>query len=582
MLKTLKDLIGLMGKRKGRIYISLFLSLLDSGLVVAPMLAAFYIVSRIPFFSPETTKPLTAETVIRVAIVMGACVLTRILLRYSTLRLFSGAGYEAMCDERKLLGANLRGVQMGYFSGKNLGDLLATITSDAAFIEIEGMGVVEKISVGIPSVIIGLLVLLYFDYRIALAAFVLLIPAWFAYRRLASTYERLDTDRQTLIGEVTEDTVEFFAGMAVLKTFTMTDRLFYRTKSAFNKLRRASVKLELSHLPPIGVFQACFRIITASIVLLAGVFAITGHMAWPSVFLVMLASVTLFSGAEMMGIYCIFSNMTRKSIDRMNQIKDMPKMEIAGNGYRLDRFDVRFDHVSFAYDTVPVLENVCFAVPEKSLTALVGLSGSGKSTIVKLVARFWDVSGGAVSVGGRDVRTLSYENLLKNISFVFQDVFLFDDTVANNIRIGRPEAGLEDVIEVARRACCHEFVCGLGRGYDTIIGQNGSRLSGGERQRISIARALLKDAPIVLLDEVTANVDAENERAIQAALQELLKDRTVIMIAHKLSTVRYADQILVVENGRITRNGRHEELVKSDGVYKRLWDMQCECGNWKA
>jgi ATP-binding cassette subfamily B protein len=582
MLKTLKSLIDLMGLRKKRLYVSLALSFIDGFFIVVPILMAFHIVGNIPELFPGTATPLTAEIVIKDTVIMVICVLVRIFLRYSTLRLFSGVGYEVMCDQRRLLGQELRGASMGYFNQKNLGDLVATITSDTGFIEIEGMGVVEKMSIGIPSIVVGLLVLFNFDYRIALTAVLLLIPTWFAYLRLSSIQDRLDLDRQRLVAEVTEDTVEFINGLPVLKTYNMTDKLFYRTQAAFKKLKELSVKVELSHLPPAGIFQGCFRLITAVIVLMAGFFTITGEMTWPSAFLLMLASLTLFSGAEMMGIYSIFSKMTQKSIDRINQIKDIPKMDDTQNGETPDRFDIVFDHVSFAYETVPVLKHVSFTAPEKTLTALVGLSGSGKTTIANLIARFWDVKDGKILIGGKNVKSLSYENLLKNLSFVFQDVFLFDDTVANNIRIGRPAAGMEEVIEAARRSECHEFISRLEQGYDTIIGEGGSRLSGGEKQRISIARAILKDAPIVLLDEVTANVDVENEEKIQIALQELLKDRTVVIIAHKLSTIRKVDQILVIEDGDISQRGNHEKLVAQDGLYKRLWDMQYETSKWKV
>jgi ATP-binding cassette subfamily B protein len=273
--------------------------------------------------------------------------------------------------------------------------------------------------------------------------------------------------------------------------------------------------------------------------------------------------------------------MTQKSIDRINQVKDIPKMNDNQNGETPDRFDIVFDRVSFAYGTVSVLKDLSFTVPEKTLTALVGLSGSGKTTIANLIARFWDVNDGKVFVGGKNVKSLSYESLLKNLGFVFQDVFLFDDTVANNIRIGRPNADIDDVIWAARRAGCHEFVSRLEHGYDTIIGEGGSRLSGGEKQRISIARALLKDAPIILLDEMTANIDVENEQKIQMALQELLKDRTVIIIAHKLSTIRNVDQILVIEDGKISQRGTHQELLDQNGLYRRLWNMERVTGSWK-
>ena len=479
------------------------------------------------------------------------------------------------------MGKKLRKVSMGYFNQRNLGDLVSVITSDVSFIEIEGLGVVEKLAIGIPSIIIGLAILMFFDYRTALAALILLVPAFFAYRYLAATQDRLNLNRQKVVGEVTEDVVEFDRGLHVLKTFNMAEKQFSRTRESFDRLKRLSIKIEFSHIPPTAVFQLVFRLITVAVICIAGISAVMGNITYASAFILMLGSFSLFPAVEMMGVYSIFSKMTQHSIDRINQIKDIPKMDDISGNESLDSFDVALENVDFAYDKNMVLSDISFIVPEKTTTALVGLSGSGKTTITNLVARFWDVGKGSVMIGGKNVNAVPYETLLKNLSFVFQDVFLFNDTALNNIRIGRPDARKDEVVEAARRAGCHDFIIRMENGYDTMLGEAGSRLSGGEKQRISIARALIKDAPIVLLDEVTANVDVENEQLIRKALHELLKERTVIMIAHKLSTIQSADQILVLENGRISQKGNHSELFSQSGLYKRLWDMQYQTSRWR-
>lgn len=576
MLKTVRDFIKLMSGQKRELYASLVLSFFDGWLIVVPLLAAFHITARMPEFNPDVAEALTMPVMIRYSLIMLASILARIVLRYLVSCLRSGAGYKCMAEERKTLGKELRKVPLGFFNEKNLGDVVSTITSDAAFLEIEGIGVIEKVAVGIPVFIIALMICLSFDYRIFLLVLVLLIPTWFAYRYLATRQDALKLNRQKLIGQVTEDTIEFIKGLPVLKSYNMTEKQFSKTQDAYERLRAFSVRGEFVHIPPMGMYQLCFRLITTGIVFLSGLFLLNKDFIFPQAFLLMIASFSLFTGAEAMGIFSIFAKMTQQSIDRMNQIKTIPKLEDISGTEKLERYDICFEHVDFAYNKTPVLRDVSFCVPEGTTTALVGLSGSGKTTITNLIARFWDIQPGhgEISIGGKAIKMLSYENLLKNISFVFQDVFLFNDTVLNNIRIGRPDATIEDVGKAARRAGCAEFIEAMEDGYDTVIGEAGARLSGGEKQRISIARALLKDAPIILLDEVTANVDAENEQLIQTALQELLKNKTVIMIAHKLSTIQNADQILVLENGTISQRGSHAELITQEGLYRWLWDIQ--------
>ena len=452
---------------------------------------------------------------------MTVTIICRIILRYATLRLRSGAGYEAICEKRISLGSHLKRASMGFFSKKNQGDLISTITSDAAFLEIEGIGVIEKAATGIPSLIIGLIFLFCVDYRVFIFSVLFFMPAWYAYRHLASTQDRLNINRQKLIGTVTEETVEFIHGIHILKSCQTEKQHQTKIKRIFENLRDESIRNELSHLFPMSLFQFWFRAITVGTIFLAGMFFLLNGIDFMRLFLLTLSSFALFQGIEGMGIFSIFAKMTAQSLERMDMIDNIPVMSDISGEEELNQFDISYENVSFAYDSTPVLKGISFNVPEKTTTALVGLSGSGKTTIINLLGRFWDAQQGKIKIGGKEIQDLSYEHLLRNLSFVFQDVMLFQDSILNNIRIGKPSACLGEVVEAAKKAGCHDFIIELPDGYDTVPGEGGSTLSGGEKQRIAIARALIKDAPIVLLDEVTANIDVENEVKIQSALQEL-------------------------------------------------------------
>ncbi len=581
MLKTVYKFLELMKAQRRKLYLSFLFNFLDGIFIMIPLIIAYYMVASIPELNKNSTRQLDEKSLAFYITAMAVTIICRIILRYATLRLRSGAGYEAICEKRISLGSHLKHASMGFFSKKNQGDLISTITSDAAFLEIEGIGVVEKAAAGIPSLVIGLIFLFCVDYRVFIFSVLLLIPAWYAYRLLASTQDRLNINRQKLIGTVTEETVEFIHGIHILKSCQTEKQHQTKIMQMFEKLRDESIRNELSHLLPMSLFQFWFRAITAGTIFLAGMFFLLNGIDFMQLFLLTLSSFALFQGIEGMGIFSIFAKMTAQSLERMDMIDNIPVMSDISGKEELDQFDISYENVSFAYDSTPVLKGISFNVPEKTTTALVGLSGSGKTTIINLLGRFWDAQQGKIKIGGKEIRKLSYEHLLRNLSFVFQDIILFQDSILNNIRIGKPSACLDEVIEAAKKAGCHDFIMELPYGYDTVPGEGGSTLSGGEKQRIAIARALIKDAPIVLLDEVTANIDVENEVKIQSALQSLLKNKTVIMIAHKLSTIQDVDQILVIEDGSISQKGTHNELIKQIGLYKKLWDMQYQTEKWK-
>ena len=581
MLKTVYKFLELMNAQRRKLYLSFLFNFLDGIFIMIPLVIAYYMVASIPELNKNATRQLDEKSLIFCIAAMAVTIICRIILRYATMRLRSGAGYEAICEKRISLGSHLKRASMGFFSKKNQGDLISTITSDAAFLEIEGIGVIEKAATGIPSLVIGLIFLFCVDYRIFIFSVLLLIPAWYAYRRLASTQDRLNINRQKFIGTVTEETVEFVHGIHILKSCQTEKQHETKIMQIFERLQDESIRNELSHLFPIALFQFWFRAITAGTIFLAGMFFLLNDIDYMRLFLLTLSSFGLFQGIEGMGIFSIFAKMTAQSLKRMDIIDNIPVMSDISGEEELNQFDISYENVSFAYDSTPVLKGISFNIPEKTTMALVGLSGSGKTTIINLLGRFWDAQQGKIKIGGKEIQNLSYEYLLRNLSFVFQDVMLFQDSILNNIRIGKPSACLDEVVEAAKKAGCHDFITALPDGYNTVLGEGGSTLSGGEKQRIAIARALIKDAPIVLLDEVTANVDVENEVKIQSALQELLKNKTVIMIAHKLSTIQDVDQILVIEDGSISQKGTHNELMKQIGLYKKLWDMQYQTEKWK-
>lgn len=581
MLKTVYKFLELMKAQRRKLYLSFLFNFLDGIFIMIPLVIAYYMVASIPELNKNATRQLDEKSLIFCIAAMTVTIICRIILRYATVRLRSGAGYEAICEKRISLGSHLKRASMGFFSKKNQGDLISTITSDAAFLEIEGIGVIEKAATGIPSLVIGLIFLFCVDYRIFIFSVLLLIPDWYAYRRLASTQDRLNINRQKFIGTVTEETVEFVHGIHILKSCQTEKQHETKIMQIFERLQDESIRNELSHLFPIALFQFWFRAITAGTIFLAGMFFLLNDIDYMRLLLLTLSSFGLFQGIEGMGIFSIFAKMTAQSLKRMDIIDNIPVMSDISGEEELNQFDISYENVSFAYDSTPVLKGISFNIPEKTTMALVGLSGSGKTTIINLLGRFWDAQQGKIKIGGKEIQNLSYEYLLRNLSFVFQDVMLFQDSILNNIRIGKPSACLDEVVEAAKKAGCHDFITALPDGYDTVLGEGGSTLSGGEKQRIAIARALIKDAPIVLLDEVTANIDVENEVKIQSALQELLKNKTVIMIAHKLSTIQDVDQILVIEDGSISQKGTHNELMKQIGLYKKLWDMQYQTEKWK-
>ena len=338
---------------------------------------------------------------------------------------------------------------------------------------------------------------------------------------------------------------------------------------------------ELAAIPAVGVQMLISKL---SGVVIAGAslwLYFDGSMELEYTITMLLCSFMIFESMDLAGIYTALLKVIGKGVDLANEILETEQMDIDGEDIVPKNRDIHMEHVSFAYENRKIIDDVTLDIKENTTTAIVGPSGGGKTTITSLIARFWDVQEGSVTLGGRNVKDYSFDALMEQFSFVFQRVYLFEDTIANNIRFGRPEASMEDVIDAAKKAACHDFIMELPNGYDTVVGEGGATLSGGEKQRIAIARAIMKDAPIIILDEATANVDPENEKELTQAIENLTKKKTIIMIAHRLKTVRKADQILVVDKGRIVQQGKHNELMKQEGIYKNFINGRKQAVSWK-
>ena len=360
----------------------------------------------------------------------------------------------------------------------------------------------------------------------------------------------------------------------------LAERTGKAVDAAIEESKEANIVLEKAFSKMTALYQTVFKLARAAILVFAPYLLAGGSITPEKCLLLLVSSFMIYAAVEVAGSMSSIARAVEASLDRLDNIMDIPSLDENGADLVPENFNIEVKNMSFGYGEKEVLHQISLSVPQGSSCAIVGPSGAGKTTLVGLIARFWDVKEGQITLGGRDVREYTSGSLLKNFAIVFQNVYLFEDTVENNIRFGRPDASEDEIIAVAKKACCHDFIMTLPDGYQTKIGEGGSSLSGGEKQRISIARAILKDAPIVILDEATASVDPENEQELQKAIRELTKDKTILMIAHRLSTVRTADQIIVLENGRIVQRGNHKELMREDGLYRRFVGMRSQAIGW--
>ncbi len=491
------------------------------------------------------------------------------------------AGFFMAANERIKIGELLKGVPMGFFNENSLGEVTGVCTTVLGNIEMLVPMTLVNILGGLIGTVVFTAMIVIFEWRVGAVA----VAGMILYLLIVSQMERRSAEiapnAQKSQTALTAAVLEYVQGMGVVKSFNLSGKGDKKLQSALEFNRKSNMDME-KLMTPFTVFQELvLQIAGIAMILVSVICWANGTMPIATALMCIVMSFLVFGQIKLFGMGMAMLRLSLASIDRTWQTENMEQMDENGTQYCPENLDIEFKNVSFSYENKEILHKLNLKIPEKTTTAIIGPSGSGKTTMCSLIARFWDVDSGSISIGGKDVREYTLESLMDQISMVFQNVYLFADTIENNIKFGMPEATREQVAEAARKACCAEFIEALPNGYDTVIGEGGATLSGGEKQRISIARAMLKDAPIIILDEATANVDPENEDRLQKAVEELTRNKTIIMIAHRLKTVRKADRILVVDNGEIVQSGKHEELVNCKGIYADFVNGRKEAVGWK-
>lgn len=491
------------------------------------------------------------------------------------------AGYRECAGKRIEIAEHLRYLPMGYFNENSLGEITTITTNIMEQLGDVATRVVMLTTQGILNTAIIVLLILAFDWRIGLICIVGITVFAFINRAMRKANEETTVTKVAVDTKVISDVLEYIQGISEVKVYNMIGKARKELDDTIREASDTNTKLEMicnRYIP----FQNIVLKLTGVSILIASIgFHLNGTMELLTAVIMMIMSFIVFAGLESMGAYSSLLRVVDLCVDRGREVLELEPMDIVGDSVVPQTNNIEVSGIDFAYDKKKIIDDVSLWVPEKTMSAFVGPSGSGKTTLCHLIARFWDVDNGMVLLDEKNVKEYSMDYLMENFSFVFQNVFLFHDTIANNIRFGQPEAPMDDVIEAAKKACCHDFIMALPDGYDTIVGENGASLSGGEKQRISIARAIMKNAPIIILDEATANVDPENEKDLMGAIKALTKEKTILMIAHRLKTVQNADQIFVVDKGRITQRGTHDELVREGGIYRRFVDSRRQAIGWK-
>lgn len=575
MIGVFRKIWDFAGTEQKNIRNSILLGFVNAVFHAMQLWALFVVLSALVEGSKSKETALTALGIMLLSIA------GKIVTQYVSQLQRTHAGYFMVAEKRVYIGDKLKVVPMGFFNQNSLGQLTAVATTTLSDVENAAPVVLVTSLGGFLNSLVFSLTIFLFDWRIGLivAAGVVL----FLYVvSLMEKRSRADIPkRQAAQATLVEKVLETIQGMSVVKAFDLDDAKGKKVDQAIDESCEKNSVLERAVNPYVAAQQVILNLCSAAILFASISFYLNGTLSLVYCLMMMVSSFMVFEQLKTAGSSMANLRITESSINRANEIDSVPVMDDHGRKIVPETHDIELESVDFSYETRPVLQDVSLRIPDKTTTAIVGPSGSGKTTLCNLIARFWDVNGGRVSIGGHDVKDYTLNSLMANISMVFQNVYLFNDTIENNIKFGKPNATHDEVVAAAKKACCDDFIDALPDGYNTVVGEGGATLSGGEKQRLSIARAMLMDAPIVIFDEATANVDPENEDRLQAAIEALTRDKTIIMIAHRLKTVRHADQIVVLDGGRIVQRGTHDELLVQKGIYSDLVGMRKKAIGWK-
>ena len=583
MFRTIRRIIHWCGDFRKRLYISFFFSFLSGLSAAAPVIYAGYIIGNVVQWRARGIGVPSGLWLQSLGVIF-ATILLRFLLDYIKARFQETISYELVARDRLAIGTALKRVSLGYFQEKDTGTILNSITTGLYTLENMGMRMIDTFVGGYLS-FFCIFILLFIIHPFGALICLVGVLLSFLCLYLISRYSKRNTLIQTEVNEkLTRAAVEYTRGLPVVKSFGMEGASFSAFRKACMEARKIALRIEWGFIPFNCLHLLALKSASIAMIIFVMGAGLSGHLSLPMVFVFSLISLTVFNSLEPIADSAHILSVINNAMDHIEALSLDNYIDEEGKDISLSSYDIHFEQVRFSYDKGNekrnVIEDVSFKAQEGTTTAIIGPSGSGKTTLCRLLARFYDVSGGRITLGGHNLKEFTCDSLLSNISMVFQNVYLFHDTVRANICFGKEQASEEEMISAAKQARCHDFIRALPEGYDTVIGEGGSTLSGGEKQRISIARAILKNAPVIILDEATASLDPENEHLIQEALTELTVGKTVIVIAHRMATIENADQILVLDDGHIVQKGTHQQLAGQDGLYKRFVKIRELAEGW--